>query len=40
MAVLDEAFEGLETARANAEANLENAEELYQSFLDLEVKTT
>ena len=38
VAVLDEAFEGLETARANAEANLENAEELYQSFLDLEVE--
>lgn len=31
IAVLDEAFEGLETARANAEANLKNAEELLTS---------
>ena len=38
VAVLDEAFAGLETARANAEANLKNAEELYQSFLDMEVE--
>ncbi len=29
VAVLDEAFEGLARARANAEANLENAKELY-----------
>lgn len=34
VAVLDEAFEGLETARANAEANLKNAEELFQSSLN------
>lgn len=32
VAVLDEAFEGLETACANAEANLKNAEELPRSF--------
>jgi restriction endonuclease S subunit len=31
---LDRAFAGLETARANAEANLENAKELFQSILD------
>jgi restriction endonuclease S subunit len=30
---LDRAFAGLETARANAEANLENAKELFQSAL-------
>ena len=30
VAVLDEAFEGLETARTNAEENLKNAEELFQ----------
>ncbi len=32
--ILDEAFAGLEKARANAEANLESAEELFQSYLD------
>ena len=31
---LDRAFAGLETARANAEANLENAKELFQSSRD------
>lgn len=31
---LDRAFAGLETARANAEANLENAKELFQVALD------
>ena len=34
VAVLDEAFAGLETARTNAEANLKNAEELFVSTLD------
>ena len=33
VAVLDEAHEGLETARANAEENLKNAEDLRQSLL-------
>ena len=33
VAVLDEAFEGLETAHTNAEENLKNAEELSQSSL-------
>ena len=32
VAVLDEAFAGLETARTNAEANLKNAEELLKSY--------
>jgi type I restriction enzyme, S subunit len=31
--VLDEAFEGLTRARAHAEANLQNARELFESFL-------
>ena len=34
VAILDEAFANLETARANAEANLENAKELFQSVLN------
>jgi type I restriction enzyme S subunit len=33
VAVLDEAFEGLSRARANAEANLADARELYERFL-------
>lgn len=33
VAILDEAFEGLARARENAEANLENARELYRSGL-------
>ena len=33
VAVLDEAFAGLEAARTNAEANLKNAEELFQTSL-------
>lgn len=32
VAVLDEAFEGLARARAHAEANLQNARELFESF--------
>ena len=32
--ILDEAFAGLETARANVSANLENSKELFQSVLD------
>lgn len=31
VAILDEAFEGLDRARANAEANLQNARELFES---------
>ena len=34
VAMLDEAFAKFETARANAEANLENAKELFQSVLN------
>ncbi|WP_375205018.1 restriction endonuclease subunit S [Hyphococcus sp.] len=34
VAVLDEAFEGLARARANAEANLRNASDLLESYLD------
>lgn len=33
VALLDEAFEGLARARANAEANFRNARELFESFL-------
>lgn len=33
VAVLDEAFEGLARARAHAEANLQNARELFENFL-------
>lgn len=34
VAVLDEAFEGLARARSHAEANLQNAQELFPSLLD------
>ena len=34
VAVLDEAFEGLDRARANAEANLHNANELFENVVD------
>lgn len=34
VAILDEAFEGLDRAKANAEANLASARELFESFLD------
>ncbi|WP_430403154.1 restriction endonuclease subunit S [Hyphomonas sp.] len=34
VAILDEAFEGLDRARAHAEANLQNARELFRSVLD------
>ena len=33
VAILDEAFEGLDRARAHTEANLQNAKELFQSYL-------
>ncbi|MEQ8691542.1 MAG: restriction endonuclease subunit S, partial [Pseudomonadales bacterium] len=33
VAILDEAFEGLDRARAHADANLRNARELFESFL-------
>lgn len=33
VAILDEAFEGISTARGNAEKNLENARELFESHL-------
>ena len=33
VAVLDEAFEGLDRARAHAEANIQNARELFESYL-------
>lgn len=33
VAILDEAFEGLARARAHAEANLQNARELFESYL-------
>lgn len=36
VAILDEAFEGLDRARAHAEANLQNARELFESALDYE----
>ena len=39
VAVLDEAFAGLETARTNAEANLKNAEELFAAACELAVDT-
>ena len=35
VAILDEAFAGLATARANAEKNLANARELFESYLNL-----
>ncbi len=34
MAILDEAFAGLEAMRANAEKNLQNARDLFDSYLD------
>ena len=34
VAILDEAFEGIATAKANAEKNLRNARELFESALD------
>ena len=34
VAILDEAFEGLETAQANAKANLASAEEMFRSHLN------
>jgi type I restriction enzyme S subunit len=34
VAILDEAFEGLDRARANVEANLEDAESLFHSVID------
>lgn len=37
VAILDEAFEGLSRARANAEANLQNARELFESCLNAEI---
>ena len=33
VAILDEAFEGIATAKANAERNLRNARELFESYL-------
>ena len=33
VAILDEAFEGIATAKANAEKNLQNARELFESYL-------
>ena len=33
MSILDEAFEGLDRARENAEANLKSARELFESRL-------
>jgi type I restriction enzyme S subunit len=38
VAILDEAFAGLATAAANAEKNLKNARELYESYLDLAIE--
>lgn len=37
VAILDEAFEGLDRARANAEANLQNARELFENSLAAEL---
>ncbi|MDZ4125066.1 MAG: restriction endonuclease subunit S, partial [Hydrogenophaga sp.] len=37
VAILDEAFEGIATAKANAEKNLQNARELFESQLDSEL---
>ena len=34
VAILDEAFAGIATATANAEKNLENARELFESYLE------
>lgn len=38
VAVLDEAFEGLARARAHAEANLQNARELFRNSLEFELQ--
>lgn len=38
VAVLDEAFEGLARARAHAEANLQNARELFENSLEAELE--
>jgi type I restriction enzyme S subunit len=38
VAILDEAFAGLATATANAEKNLKNARELFESYLDLAIE--
>jgi type I restriction enzyme S subunit len=38
IAILDEAFAGLATATANAEKNLKNARELFESYLDLAIE--
>jgi len=40
VSILDEAFEGLDRARENAEANLKNARELFESGLDALFATT
>jgi len=37
VAILDEAFEGIATAAANAEKNLKNAKELFESCLKIKV---
>lgn len=37
VAILDEAFEGIATAKASAEKNLQNARELFESHLDSEL---
>jgi len=37
VAILDEVFEGIATAKANAEKNLQNARELFESQLDSEL---
>lgn len=34
VAILDEAFEGIATAKANAEKNLQNAREIFESHLN------
>ena len=34
VAILDEAFKGLDRARAHTEANLQNAKELFESYID------
>ena len=38
VAILDEAFEGLDRARAHTEANLQNAKELFESHVEGEVE--
>ncbi len=40
VAILDEAFAGLATATANAEKNLKNARELFDSYLNSVFATT